>query len=152
VFLGYIISSSGIKVDKEKIKAIKDWPKPSSIADVRSFHGLNSFYQRFMKNFNSIVAPLIECLKKEVSFRWSENARKSFELIKDKLCTMSVLALPDFAKTFEIEYDAFGVGIGVVLLQERRPITYFSKKFNGARLNYSTYDKEFYALIRALEV
>jgi hypothetical protein len=96
-----------------------------------------------MKNFSYIVAPLIECLKKRSEFRLSENVQKSFELIKEKLCIMLVLALPDFAKTFEIECDAFGVGIGVVLLQERRPITYFSEKFDGAQLNYSTYDEEF---------
>jgi len=64
VFLGYIISSMvGVKVDEEKIKAIQDWPKPASIADVRSFHGLASFYKRFVKDFSSIVAPMIECLK-----------------------------------------------------------------------------------------
>ena len=58
VFLRYIISSKGVKVDEEKIEAIRDWPKPASIANVRSFHGLTSFYRRFVKDFSSIAAPM----------------------------------------------------------------------------------------------
>jgi len=72
-------------------------------------------------------------------------------LLKEKLTKAPFLALPDFSKTFELKCDAFGVGVGVVLLQGGHPITYFSEKLYGAALNYPTYDKELYALVRALQ-
>ena len=76
MFLGYIISSRRVKIDEEKIEAIRDWPKPASITDLRSFHGLASFYRRFVKDFSSIVAPMTECLKKGMSLGGVKMHRK----------------------------------------------------------------------------
>jgi hypothetical protein len=112
---------------------------------------LASFYRRFVKNFSTLAAPLTEIVKKSVGFKWGSEQDRAFIEIKERLCGTPLLALLDFSKTFEIECDASGIGIGAVLMQEKRPITYFSEKLNGAALNYSTYDKELYALVRALE-
>jgi len=105
----------------------------------------------FCERFRTIAAPLNEVVKKSVGFKWGEEQELAFVLLKDKLCPTPVLALLDFTKAFEIECDASGMGIGVVLMQDRRPIAYFSEKLSGVTLNYPTYDKELYALVRALE-
>ncbi|XP_057785651.1 uncharacterized protein LOC131003187, partial [Salvia miltiorrhiza] len=151
VFLGFVVSAQGVQVDEEKIRAIQEWPTPTNIAAVRSFHGLASFYRRFVPYFSSVAAPLTEVIKKHVEFKWGKAQEDAFQQLKYKLTHAPVLSLPNFSKSFEIECDASGVGIGAVLMQERRPIAYFSEKLNGATLSYPTYDKELYALVRALQ-
>ena len=121
------------------------------MTEVRSFHGLASFYRRFVPHFSTIAAPINELTKKNVKFHWSDRQQKAFDTLKNILTNAPILALPNFDLTFEINCDASGVGIGSVLMQNGRPIAYFSEKFNGAQLNYPTYDKELYAIIRTLE-
>ena len=124
VFLGFFISRKGIVVDEEKVKAIKEWPMPKSITEVRSFHGLASFYRRFVKDFSTISVPLIEIVKKNVGFHCGNDQENAFVVSKERLCSTPVLALPDFNKNFEIECDASGIGIRAVLMQDKRPIAF----------------------------
>jgi hypothetical protein len=104
-----------------------------------------------MRDFGTIVAPLNDLTKKGVPFYWGATQEHSFNTLIDKLTHAPLLQLPNFDKAFELECDASGIGIGGVLLQDGKHIAYFSEKLSEPSLNYSTYDKELYALVRVLE-
>ena len=102
-----------------------------------------------------LASSLTEIIKKSVGFKWGEEQESAFSLLKLKLISTTLLSLTDFNKAFEIECDAsgdaLGIGTGTVLIQEKWLIAYFSEKLNGATLNCPTYDKELYAVMRALK-
>ncbi|KAI0503667.1 hypothetical protein KFK09_014602 [Dendrobium nobile] len=149
-FLGFVISREGVQADSRKVLAIRDWPTPRSMTDIRSFHGLANFYRRFIRGFSSIMAPITEVLK-GTSFSWNASQQDSFEAIKTALCNAPVLALPNFDKPFQVDTDASAVGIGAVLYQEDRPIEYFSEKLSSPRQKWTVYEQELYAVVRALK-
>ena len=112
IYLGFLISKEELKMDQEKVKAILEWPSPKSIFEVRSFHSFAIFYRKFIRNFSGISAPIIETTKKDKQpFVWTEEAERSFQLLKKKIAEKLVLVLPNFTKAFQVKCDSSGVAI-----------------------------------------
>ena len=134
-FLGHVISSEGIAVDPSKVRDVLDWEPPKSVHQVRSFLGLAEYYRRFILNFSKISKPITELLKKGTKYVWSKECDEAFQTLKKLLTTSPVLAQPDIAKPFDVYCDASGTGLGSVLMQEGRVISYSSRQFG--ELSYS---------------
>jgi hypothetical protein len=139
-------------MDLENVRAIKEWSSPRSVFKVRIFHGLASFYRKFIRNFSGICTTMMDIVKKKHKyFNWIEEAEKRFIVLKKKIIEQPIVVLPNFGKTFQVRCDASGIAIGAVLRQDNRPVSYFSEKLNDDKEKYSTYEKEFYAVIQALK-
>ena len=100
------MNRDGISVDPKKIKAITDWPRPTSVTEIRSFLGLAGYYRRFVEGFSRIVAPMTKLTQKNVRFEWNEKCEDSFQELKRRLISAPVLALPVSGKEYVIYSDA----------------------------------------------
>jgi hypothetical protein len=149
-YLGHIVSHEGVKVDPNKIKAMMDWPIPKTLKNLRGFLGLTGYYRKFVRHYGRIEAPLTTLTKKD-AFSWTPEATKAFEQLKEVMCKAHVLTTPDFTKTFIVECDASGNGIGVVLMQEGRPLAFESQPLKGKDLHKPIYEKEMMAILHALK-
>ncbi|XP_055824296.1 uncharacterized protein LOC129892763 [Solanum dulcamara] len=134
--------AEGVKVDPSKIEAVVEWKTPKSPTEVRSFLSLAGYYRRFVKGFSIIASPLTRLLKKEVKFTWDDKCQKSFETLKSLLTQVPILTLPMEEKEYVIYSDASHRGLGCVLMQEGKVISYASQKLKPHELNYPTPDLE----------
>ncbi|MCF7184066.1 RNA-directed DNA polymerase, partial [Corynebacterium sp. MC-13] len=107
-FLGHVVGADGVRVDAQKIEAVKNWPRPTTPTKIRSF--LVGYYTRFVEGFSSISAPLTKLTQKKTKFEWSEACEKSFQELKTRLTTAPILSLPERADDFVVYCDASRVG------------------------------------------
>ncbi|XP_057825627.2 uncharacterized mitochondrial protein AtMg00860-like [Cryptomeria japonica] len=127
-------------MDPDKVRAIIDWPTPETLTQLRGFVGLCVFNRRFVNGFSRHIAPLTDLTKKG-AFVWTHLAQECSEKLKQLMTTCPVLALPDFTKPFELHCDACAEGIGAVIMQDRHPIDFKSRKLRGLERSYNIYDK-----------
>nr|GFC17958.1 putative reverse transcriptase domain-containing protein [Tanacetum cinerariifolium] len=109
-FLGHVIDSQGIHVDPAMIESVKDWASPKSPTEIRQFLGLAGYYRRFIEGFSKIAKPMTKLTQKKVKFEWGDKQEAAFQLLKQKLCSALILALPEGSEDFIVYYDASNKG------------------------------------------
>ena len=156
-FLGVVIGPDGVKIEKEKVQKVVDWPVPRSMKDMQMFLGLANYYRQFVKDFARVVKLLYKMMRKDVKWNWGERQQKAFEKLKKRFTTESVLVTPDLDKEIRVEVNVSYFAMGGVLFikyknEKQRLVAYISKLLNEAKRNYKIHNKEMLAIIRHLEV
>ncbi|RZB86561.1 Transposon Ty3-G Gag-Pol polyprotein [Glycine soja] len=151
-FLGHVISQGGIAVDPSKIEAVLKWESPKSIFEIKSFLGLAGYYRRFIEGFSKLALPLTKLTRKGQAFVWDTQCEHSFQILKERLTTAPVLALPNLREHFEVYCDASKMGLGGVLMQNGQVVAYASRQLKTHERNYPTHDLELAAVVFALKI
>ena len=151
-FLGLIITETGIQMDPHKVKAITEWPTPTTKRELQQFLGFVNFYRRFVKGFAKIAKPLTK-LTGNNEWKWTEIQKTAFEELKKEITSERTLIIPQPGKPFRMETDASDFAVAAILSQEDnegiwRPVAFMSKSLNDAERNYEIYDKEMLAMMK----
>jgi hypothetical protein len=146
-----LVGKDGVRVDPKNIEAMQDWLHPKNLNRLCVFLGLTGYYCKFVKNYGKIATVLTTLLKRN-SFTWTPADAQAFQTLKMAMCTTLFLALPDFTKIFVLECEASRKGIGVVLMQEGRPLVFTSKKLSERNLGKSMYEKEMLAILYVIDL
>ncbi|GJT94798.1 putative reverse transcriptase domain-containing protein [Tanacetum coccineum] len=151
-FPSHVIYSEGIHVDPAKIESIKDWASPKTQTEIHQFLGLTGYYRRFIEGFSKIAKPMTKLTQKSVKFDWTEKEEAAFQLLKQKLCSAPILALPKGSENFVVYCDASHKGLDAVLIQKEKVIAYASRQLKIREKNYTTHDLELGAVVFALKM
>jgi len=153
LILGVIVGKGQVKIEQDKIKAVKKWKTPTKVKDIKSFLRFTNFYQRFIQNFSHTAKPLNE-LKGKKEWTWNKEYDKVFRELKEKITSQLVLSLSKREGKFRVEIDTSGHAIGGVLSQKQdgkwKPIAFLSRTTQHVEKNYKIYDKELLAIVEAL--
>lgn len=154
-FLGHVVSSDGIKPDPAKVSAVREWPAPKTVREVRSFLGLTSYYRRFIRHYSHKALPLTELTRGDVPWRWGSEQQTAFDALKQALSTAPVLIIPDPQLPYEVYTDASQFALGAVLLQNhgkgKQPVAFLSRKLTPTERAYPTGDREMLGIYYALQ-
>ena len=151
VFLGHVVTPDGIKPNPINVSKILDWPQPKTAKQIKQFVAMGSYYRRYIKNFATIVRPMVDLTKKGKKFVWSELCEEAFKELKRALVSSEVMAYPsNDAGQFYLDVDASDVGIGGILHQmqegKEKVIAYASRALNKAERNFCITEKELLAV------
>ncbi len=154
--MGHTVDGDGIHTMDDKISAIKNFPQPQTVENVRSFLELSSYYRPFIKGLARLASPLTHLLKKEVPFHWNAPQHKNSTDLKSALVNAPALAFPDYNVPFTLYTDVSALGLGAVSMQpdargKNRTIAYASRTLNQAESNYSVPHQETLAVVWALK-
>nr|GEZ62968.1 putative reverse transcriptase domain-containing protein [Tanacetum cinerariifolium] len=143
---------SKIDLRLAKIESIKDWASLKTPTEIRQFLGLAGYYQRFIEGFSKIAKSMTKLTRKAIKFDWGEKEENDFQLIKQKLCSAPIQALPEGSEEFVVYCDASHKGLGAVLMQREKVIAYASRQLKVHERNYTTHDLEFGLVVFALKL
>ena len=157
-YLGYWLTPRGIRPMSNKVEAIKNLMPPKTVKQVRSFLGMVNYYKDMWRHRSHLLAPLTDLTankdgtvgKKKGPIKWEKEHQDAFDSIKQAITDDVMLSFPDFNKPFEIHTDASDVQLGSVIMQERKPIAFYSRKLNAAQRNYTTGEREMLSIVETL--